>query len=187
MSLQTFILVLGIFIRVNEAANPNILEALNTTERIYVYSTSQSIANNSCAYYRYYNISCPHYYCFYNVRYYSLDETGQKKKGQWHYGELQDPCRRANYTNNACLLRMDTSNFSVTQKVDEPERRVLMSWNKQAGCGVFVRLDRDKKVGCEVHVRHSTLKKNDSIYCDDDFKKYCEDDTRILQYTANCT
>ncbi|XP_054917080.1 uncharacterized protein [Dermacentor andersoni] len=107
----------------------------------------------------------------------------------WMYGEIQNPCRFNGYSEYPCLLRMDVSDFNTTKTVKELERRVLMSWHRHPGCGVYVVLDGNRTRGCELHARQKALEQREVtslIHCEADFYKYCKNDIQIAQYSENC-
>ncbi|KAL3187287.1 hypothetical protein MRX96_025595 [Rhipicephalus microplus] len=149
--------------------------------RTYVYSTLHSDKNHSCPSYRKYTIQCPYYHCFYYVLY--TYETNSAKEKLWHYGELQRPCRHNDYKAYSCLLRMNIT-------MDEPERKVLMYWNENIGCGVYIVLVNETKAGCELHSRDGTHEKakitGDLQTCHSEFRKHCQEYTRGNDYMTRC-
>uniref|UniRef100_A0A6G5A017 Putative lipocalin n=1 Tax=Rhipicephalus microplus TaxID=6941 RepID=A0A6G5A017_RHIMP len=181
-------LVLGASAALSEALTSNISYALEPKGRTYVYSTLHSDKNHSCASYRKYTIQCPYYHCFYYVLY--TYETNSAKEKLWHYGELQRPCRHDDYKNYSCLLSMNISTFNTTGKVDEPERKVLMYWNENIGCGVYIVLVNETKAGCELHSRDGAQGKAELIgdlqTCHSEFHKHCQEYTQGNDYMTRC-
>uniref|UniRef100_A0A224YA57 Lipocalin n=1 Tax=Rhipicephalus zambeziensis TaxID=60191 RepID=A0A224YA57_9ACAR len=181
---RTVILVLAVFVGVNEARTLDIYQAVNTTGKTYVYSTLTPSKSNTCTYYKKPTISCLHGNCFY---YFHYHETTASKKPWWDYGEIQKPCREPKYSKHSCLLRMDISTYKTTGEVDEPERKVLMSWHENPGCGVYIVLVNNKKAGCELHVRHKALKNTKHLKtCEDDLNKHCKTEIKHTHYLNSC-
>uniref|UniRef100_A0A224YET8 Lipocalin n=1 Tax=Rhipicephalus zambeziensis TaxID=60191 RepID=A0A224YET8_9ACAR len=183
----TLFLVLGASVALAEVT-PNISYALNPSGRTYVYSTLHSDKNYSCASYRKYTIQCPYHYCFYHVLY--TYETNSTRERLWHYGELQRPCRHDSYSSYSCFVRMNISTFNATGKVDEPERKVLVSWDQNIGCGVYVVLVNETKAGCELHAPYGAQDKAkntiDLHTCHSQFLTHCRQYIKNNDYTSAC-
>uniref|UniRef100_A0A224YDF1 Lipocalin n=1 Tax=Rhipicephalus zambeziensis TaxID=60191 RepID=A0A224YDF1_9ACAR len=177
-------LVLAVFLGVNGATTLDIYQAVNTTKETYVYSTLRPSNTNTCTYYRKPQILCTYGNCFY---YFHYNETTRPSKTWWDYGEIQQPCRQSPYQNYSCLLRMDVSKYNITQVVEEPERKVLMSWHEKQGCGVYIVLVNNTQAGCELHARYKALKDNSSLEtCENDFDKHCKVHTNTTHNMNSC-
>uniref|UniRef100_A0A131XJD4 Putative secreted protein n=1 Tax=Hyalomma excavatum TaxID=257692 RepID=A0A131XJD4_9ACAR len=189
MLVATLLLFIGLFVSLDAVATPGIFDALTTKEMTYVLPSLYGNNDDTCSYYKTYNISCPYHDCFYHLRFYH--RSGPNKTGSWNYGELQNPRREIGQTKNPCLLRMDISNFKTTQQVAELERRVLVSWNPEVGCAVYtILVNNTQKMGCELHVRSSALKNmNNSGYpnpCVTAYKQHCDNGADILERARSC-
>uniref|UniRef100_A0A131Z5X7 Lipocalin n=1 Tax=Rhipicephalus appendiculatus TaxID=34631 RepID=A0A131Z5X7_RHIAP len=175
-----FVVVLAAFPELHATEFGDLIEMVNTTEEIWLYSSTAMRTDYECAYNKKDSLDCTERFCSYKYGYNYT--TGTARKEETRDATLLDKCPM--HPKTPCMLR---------RKARAPIKMLLMFWDRDHHCGLFKAEGLTRRTECEIHAWNSAMLQYKTritqfLSCEERFYNYCNktEYTQKVYYSESC-